>query len=211
MQRKLQILGHKISEMDMIIHILQNLTKEYNTTAELLENNPDNDLASLHRVKEKLRARFEKIQKTRPSQDGALMVKDMIPGKYKVLCSFCVIYGHKAAQFRKKMRGMNEKQEGEKEKNSNDKNGKFFPFLYYIYQQKGHKAYECPRNKKNKGRGDESNLTSESTDIALICEDIINSVLICKDSEKTDKMKEFWVGDTVATCHMVYSDENLID
>jgi hypothetical protein len=26
-QRKLQILGHKISEMDMIIHILQNLTK----------------------------------------------------------------------------------------------------------------------------------------------------------------------------------------
>jgi hypothetical protein len=51
-QKKLQILGHKISEMDMIIHILQNLTKEYDTTAEILENNLDNDLASLDRVKE---------------------------------------------------------------------------------------------------------------------------------------------------------------
>jgi hypothetical protein len=89
MQRKLQILGHKIPEMDMIIHILHNLTKEYDTIAKILENDLDNNLASLGRVKEKLRARFEKIQKTRPNQDGALMVKDIRLGKYKGLCSFC--------------------------------------------------------------------------------------------------------------------------
>jgi DNA replicative helicase MCM subunit Mcm2 (Cdc46/Mcm family) len=117
MQRRLQILGHKFSEMDMIIHILQNLTKEYDTTAEILENNLDNDLASLDRVKEKLRARFEKIQKTRPNQDGAFMVKDIRSGKYKGLCSFCGMYWHKAVQCRTKLKGMNEKQEGEKEKN----------------------------------------------------------------------------------------------
>jgi hypothetical protein len=98
MQRKLQILGHKISEMDMIIHILQNLTKEYDTTVEILENDLDNDLISLDRVKERLRARFEKIQRTKTDQDGALMIKDMRPGKYKGLYSFCGMYGHKAAQ-----------------------------------------------------------------------------------------------------------------
>jgi hypothetical protein len=62
MQRKLQILGHKIFAMDMIIHILQNLTKVYDTNVELLENDLDNDLASLDRVKEKLRLRFEKYR-----------------------------------------------------------------------------------------------------------------------------------------------------
>jgi hypothetical protein len=45
----------------------------------------------------------------------------------------------------------------------------------------------------------------------LICEDIIDSAFICKDTEKSDKMKEFWVGDTGATCHMVCSDGNLIN
>jgi hypothetical protein len=126
MQRKLQIFGHKISEMDMIIHILQNLTKEYDTTAEILENDLDNDLASLDRVKEKLRARFEKIQKTRPNEDGVLIVKDIRPGKYEGLCSFCGMCGHKTAQCRTKLIGMNEKQEGEKEKNVNDKKLKSF-------------------------------------------------------------------------------------
>jgi hypothetical protein len=210
-KRKLQILGHKISEMDMIIHILQNLTKEYNTTAEILENNLDNNLVSLDRVEEKLRARFEKIQKTRPNQDGTMMVKDMRPGKYKGLCSFCGMYGHKAAQCRNKLKGMNEKPEEERVKNPNEKKGKFFPFSCFICQQKGHKAYECPRNKRNKGKNDEANYTSESTDIALICEDKIDSIFICEDKNKTDKMKEIWVGDTGATCHMVCSDENLIN
>jgi hypothetical protein len=36
MKRRLQILGHHMSEMDMIIHILQNLPKEDGTTLELL-------------------------------------------------------------------------------------------------------------------------------------------------------------------------------
>jgi hypothetical protein len=38
MQRKLHILSHQMSEMDMIIHIFQNLPKEYRNTVELLEN-----------------------------------------------------------------------------------------------------------------------------------------------------------------------------
>jgi hypothetical protein len=50
-----------MSEMDLIIHILQNLPKEYETTLELLENDLEKDIATLDRVKEKLRTKFERI------------------------------------------------------------------------------------------------------------------------------------------------------
>ena len=38
LRRKLEILGHKISEMDLIIHIMHNLPQEYETTVEFIEN-----------------------------------------------------------------------------------------------------------------------------------------------------------------------------
>jgi hypothetical protein len=52
MQRKLQILGHQVTEMDIIIHILQNLPNEYENTVELLENDLENEVANLDSVKE---------------------------------------------------------------------------------------------------------------------------------------------------------------
>jgi gag-polypeptide of LTR copia-type len=89
--RKLRILGHEISEVDLVIHILQNLPKEYDNTVELLEYDLENDFASLDWVKEKLRAKFEKfekLQRSKPAQDGALMAGEMKPGKYKGLCTY---------------------------------------------------------------------------------------------------------------------------
>ena len=49
--------------MDVIIHGLHNLPSEYETTIKILETELEKDEATLERVKEKLRARFEKIQK----------------------------------------------------------------------------------------------------------------------------------------------------
>ena len=62
--RKLEILGQKMSEMDLIIHILYNLPEEYKTTLELLENDLENDVATLDRVKEKLRTKFIRLKVT---------------------------------------------------------------------------------------------------------------------------------------------------
>jgi hypothetical protein len=55
------------------------------------------------------------------------------------------------------------------------------------------------------------NVASKSTDIALICEEIIDSTLICNDENEETKMTKYWVGDSGATCHMVCSDEKLIN
>jgi hypothetical protein len=61
MRRTLKILGYGITEMDIIIHILHNLSEEYEITIKLLENDLELDTAALERVNEKLRAKFNRI------------------------------------------------------------------------------------------------------------------------------------------------------
>jgi gag-polypeptide of LTR copia-type len=86
MGRKLQILGHSLSEMDLIIHILYNLPEEYSTTVEMIENDFELDLATLERVKEKLRIKFERINQLRVEHGKALFNREK-QKKYKGLCS----------------------------------------------------------------------------------------------------------------------------
>ena len=86
MGRKLQILGHSLSEMDLIIHILYNLPEEYSTTVEMIENDFELDLATLERVKVKLRIKFERINQSRVTHGKALFNREK-QKKYKGLCS----------------------------------------------------------------------------------------------------------------------------
>jgi gag-polypeptide of LTR copia-type len=73
LRRRLEILGHKISEMDLIIHIIHNLPREYETTIEFIENELEMDTASLDRVRERLRSKFERISKTFKENKKALV------------------------------------------------------------------------------------------------------------------------------------------
>jgi gag-polypeptide of LTR copia-type len=58
LRRRLEILGYKISEMDLIIHIIYNLPSEYKTTIHFIENELEMDTGSLERVRERLRSKF---------------------------------------------------------------------------------------------------------------------------------------------------------
>jgi gag-polypeptide of LTR copia-type len=64
LSRRLDILGHPITEMDLIIHIMHNLPDEYETMIEFIENELDNDSATLEKVKERLRTKFEQLNKS---------------------------------------------------------------------------------------------------------------------------------------------------
>jgi biotin synthase-like enzyme len=125
--------------MDIIIHILQNLPNEYKNTVELLENNLENEVANLERVKEKLRNKFDKIQRSKINSEGALMTNEFKPGKYKGNCSYCGMYGHKANMCNKRTKVRSKK--GMKNEKGSVNVGKFntpFPFYCYICNQKGH-------------------------------------------------------------------------
>jgi gag-polypeptide of LTR copia-type len=65
-KRKLEILGQKMSEMDLIIHILHNRPEEYKVTLELLKNNLEMMWALT--VKEKLRIKFIRLNKDKPKK-----------------------------------------------------------------------------------------------------------------------------------------------
>jgi len=95
LRRKLEILGNSMSELDLIIHILHNLPPEYENTVEILENELENDALYLEKLKDKLRCKFERLNKdgTKGRNEKALV--SGFKTKYKGLCTNCGKYGHR--------------------------------------------------------------------------------------------------------------------
>jgi hypothetical protein len=95
----------------------------------LLENDLKNDVTILDPVKEKLRNKFENIQRSKINPEGSLMIHGGRPGKYKDNCSNCGIYGHKATVYHKRLGYRGEKGEkSEKGKGNERKFNTLFPF-----------------------------------------------------------------------------------
>jgi gag-polypeptide of LTR copia-type len=95
LRRRLEILGHKISEMDLIIHIIHYLPSEYETTIEFIEIELEMDTGSLERVRERISKTFKENEKALVSFK-----------KYKGNCKYCGIYGHKGSECRKELSQM---------------------------------------------------------------------------------------------------------
>jgi gag-polypeptide of LTR copia-type len=57
-RRRLEILGHPFSEMELIIHIMHNLPEEYESTVKFIKNVLESDSAALEKVRERLRTKF---------------------------------------------------------------------------------------------------------------------------------------------------------
>jgi DNA repair exonuclease SbcCD ATPase subunit len=188
LKRKLEILGGPITEMDLIIHILHNLPEEYETAIKFIENELENDTATLERVKERLRTKYERIKTYNPSNERALVNRDFSK-KYKGICSFCGIYGHKGPDFRKVLSHRGRRVNGE-----NQPQG--FMGICFKCNKKGHRASDCP-TKQN--QNSESMSISNVREISLI------------GAEGNNINPTLWIGDTGATSHMVSSDFGMFD
>ena len=169
----------------------------------------------MDRVKEKLRSKFEKIQRSKPIKDGALMANGARMGKFKGSCAYCGVYGHKISQCLKRQKARNDK-DSEKQKCTGNMGARPFPFPCFICNKKGHKVSDCPLKKKNREQNsndtrDEANFVSNVSDVALVCFENIDNALICESGDKEHNFGNLWVGDSGATCHMVCEDLHLID
>jgi hypothetical protein len=167
LRRRLEIYGHKISEMDLIIHIIHNLPREYETTIKFIENELEMDTGSLGRVRERLRLKFERISKTFKENDKALVSFQ----KYKGNCTYCGIYGRKGSECRKRLshmrnQGSNQGAGQPQKGSSNDRTG---GFKCHFCHKVGHFAQDCPTKRSNQGReGQESANVTRTNEIALI-------------------------------------------
>jgi hypothetical protein len=120
MNRRLEGMGYGMTEMEVVIHVLNNLPKEYESVVEGIESDLDNgNQVNLEKVKSKLRAKFVRL-KTPPTPprnlsrtnnratptrsfprvtDGAFYANQE---GFKGNCRKCGEYGHKAANFPQK-------------------------------------------------------------------------------------------------------------
>ena len=92
-RRRLKTLGTTMEDDDMILHILNNLPKEYETVVELCEEDLSRGNINLATVKERIRARYNRLQKTNESMDEAIAL--MMRSQFKKSCSVCGKIGHK--------------------------------------------------------------------------------------------------------------------
>ena len=94
-RRRLQNLGSTIEDDDLILHILNCLPKEYETVVELCEDDLSRGKIELSIVKERIRARYNRLQKIVEESDEAVAL--MMKNQYKKACTVCGKIGHKGS------------------------------------------------------------------------------------------------------------------
>lgn len=63
LRRRLEVMGSKMEDVDVVVHIINNLPTEYNTMIETLEGELDLGNLTLGKLKERLRAKYVRIKK----------------------------------------------------------------------------------------------------------------------------------------------------
>ena len=85
-------------ERDLMLHVLNNLTPEYECVLDDLENQFNDGTLTLEHIREKLSGRYERIKENRREKVLEERVMGAVSGKqFKGLCNHCGKYGHKAA------------------------------------------------------------------------------------------------------------------
>ncbi len=91
--RRLKTLGAVIEDDDLVLHILNHLPREYETVVELCKEDLSRGKSDLTTVKERIMARFTRLQKAKEDQDEAVAL--MVRSQFKGACTVCSKIGHK--------------------------------------------------------------------------------------------------------------------
>ncbi len=94
-RRRLKNLGAVIDDDDMILHVLNHLPKDYETGVELCEEDLSKGTINLSSVKERIRARFSRLQKLMQDPDEAVAL--MMRSQFKGARTVCGYIGHKGS------------------------------------------------------------------------------------------------------------------
>jgi hypothetical protein len=101
LRQRLEGMGHQMTDLDMVIHILNNLPKEYESVVKSLETDIDNDVhVNIEQVRAKLQAKYKRFTRLKPTRgpeksEGRALFHSS--GNFKGNCRNCGEYGHKAA------------------------------------------------------------------------------------------------------------------
>jgi len=179
-RRRLKTLGVDISDEDLMLHILNNLTKEYDTTVELCEEELSGATVTLtlNKLKERLRAKFNRIKKLKEDSDEAVAL--IMKKQFKSSCSVCGKIGHKGTDCFNLEKNKAKKAEYYKKKDRNKSNSRW----------SRNKRFN--KNKSNDKKTDDS--SDEKKDD--------NSEIVLMANTINNFGKNAWIADSGASCHM---------
>ncbi len=185
-RRRLKTLGAVIADDDLILHILNHLPKEYETMVELCEEDLSRGEISLNTVKERIRARFNRLQKLSDDPDEAVAL--MMKSQFKGACTVCGKIGHKGADC-----FTLEKNKAKKE----------------AYYKKIDENKKKKKNNKGKWRSKESQDSNKKRDDPS--KTVYNEEMVLMANSMAKFEKHTWVVDSGASTHMCNSLDGMFD
>ena len=199
----LKDIGYTMDDEDFMIHILNNLTRDYESTVERLETQVDK--ISVTDLRSEIRQKFRCLQKYEgedPSGDQEKALAGFKP--FKGFCFQCGKQGHKSADCKSNKAETNEK--GYRVKPAKNKKGELI--TCFKCKKKGHYANECKTKMPEQsdtaevtliGVEETNCMTSEMDDVSLIGADEV------KITEHT------FIGDTGCSSHVTNSLDGMIN
>ena len=195
-RRRLKTLGTTIEDDDMILHILNNLPREYETVVELCEEDLSRGTVNLQTVKERIRARFHRLQKANESMDEAIAL--MAKQQFKGACSVCGKIGHKGADCFILERNKDKKEayfkKLDERRNKNKKNS---------FKNKKH-----PQGKKQGGNGQDN---GQNTNSSMAMTNIDEEMILIAESNPKSFNSSTWIADSGASTHMTNTMDGMFD
>jgi Reverse transcriptase (RNA-dependent DNA polymerase)/gag-polypeptide of LTR copia-type/Zinc knuckle len=214
---KLDELGSSISNNQFIIHILNNMTDDYELQLAMMEKrlNDKINLLTVDEIRDDLNLRFERlnIKTNENNENGNNHDVAFFGGQFKGKCRNCGVIGHKARDCKNKFRqngGQNSANQngGQNGGNQNNFQGNSSNGAYCNYcRRPGHHKGNCfkLKNRSNHNSGTSSNDNQERR--------VFNSDDVALTSIATDNnfSNDTWIFDSGASCHYCQSMEGLTD
>ena len=189
-----------------MMHILNNLSKEYNNLVEILEPTLGimNGL-TVKELREQLRTRYQHHMQSQKDNKKKTALTMQGGGKQKCFsgkCFYCGIQGHRESECcKKKCKESNGNADSNQQQSGNGRTqrnpSKYFPFNCHHCGEKGHKQKDCPKQKEGSNNKN-ANISEEAA-----------MVLVSEETKQSPFPSMMWFGDTSATGHMTNSEEGL--
>ena len=199
-------LAGKMSDMEFMIHVLNNVSEEYDVVLDSLESclvSTGEDKLTIEAFREKLNSRFEWIsskERERDHHEKALAFG--FNQQFKGMCHKCGQYGHKPDSSKCPE---NKHDKGNKSSRSIENNGRQSKVKCFNCGKFGHKIKDCPKKKvkANQAVGKELHSIKRDSELDLVLctmdEDIFehlfedlfsseNEVVGCKMASKQCKL-----------------------
>jgi hypothetical protein len=191
--------GSKMSEDELLEHVLNNLPKEYEVVVSKLEDRLGNSVNGLtiEDVRNELNLKFQRLNKGRNhaslNSNGNDGETALFAGGFKGKCNGCGEWGHKRAQCPNRNNNNNG---GGGNGDSNNSGGKFTGKCHYC-KKPGHRIGDCRKKKAKEAKNNETANVAVENDVV----ETELAFMAATEDVKQDT-NDINIGDTGASRHM---------